>query len=271
MTVDEFVEGLIGRGYSRKTVVVYATALRSAIRSIDPDTVSASELRAFAEELPRSRSSRALLRSSLRAYWELTGRPDPPVGAVRVPTHPRMRSRALDERAAAKLARHAARRGDRKGLAVLIALYAGLRRAEIAQLRWDEIGADGWVTLIGKGDVSASLPLHPALLRALARYRSTAEGQDPEWLFAGRGAGPVHPTTLWGWVKSVGTDAGIGRVPTHVLRHTCLTTALDATRDLRAVQELARHARPETTAGYTRVHRDRLVETVAAICYKGTR
>ena len=56
-------------------------------------------------------------------------------------------------------------------------------------------------------------------------------------------------------------------VATHVLRHTALATALDATGDLRAVQELAGHARPETTAGYTRVRRDRLEAAVSAISY----
>ena len=40
---------------------------------------------------------------------------------------------------------------------------------------------------------------------------------------------------------------------THTLRHRCATTAYAATRDLRAVQELLGHAKPETTAGYVRV------------------
>jgi integrase/recombinase XerC len=272
LAIDEFVDALIGRGYARKTIVVYVTALRAAARSIDLDAVTATELRAYAESLPRTRSSKALLRSALRAYWDVSQRVDPPIAAVRVPTRARMRSRALDERSAARLARHAARRDDRKGLAVMIALYAGLRRAEISALRWDDIGPDGWVTLIGKGDVEGSIPLHPRLRRALAQYRTTPAGQDPEWVFPGREAGgPINPTTLWTWVRAVARDAGVAQVAPHILRHTCLTTALDGSRDLRAVQELARHARPETTAGYTRVHRDRLVETVAAIRYEGAR
>jgi len=39
---------------------------------------------------------------------------------------------------------------------------------------------------------------------------------------------------------------------THRLRHTALTTALDRTENLRAVQSFARHANPAQTAGYTR-------------------
>lgn len=39
----------------------------------------------------------------------------------------------------------------------------------------------------------------------------------------------------------------------HTLRHRCATNAYAATRDLRAVQELLGHAKPETTALYTQI------------------
>jgi len=54
----------------------------------------------------------------------------------------------------------------------------------------------------------------------------------------------------------------------HELRHTALATALDRTKDLRAVMTFAGHARPETTAGYTRTTRKRLEAVVAAIDYE---
>ena len=44
-------------------------------------------------------------------------------------------------------------------------------------------------------------------------------------------------------------------------------TVEDNTGDLRAVQSLAGHASPETTAGYTRATRARLVAAVTAIEY----
>jgi site-specific recombinase XerD len=52
-----------------------------------------------------------------------------------------------------------------------------------------------------------------------------------------------------------------------LLRHTMLTEANDRSGDLRTVQEIARHMRPETTAGYTRASDRRLRNAVAAICY----
>jgi integrase len=210
--------------------------------------------------------------------------------------------------------------------------HSGLRRNEIGTLRWSQIGQDGWLTVVGKGDVTRSIPLHNAILDALGGIRpadrSAGSPQGSEWVFPGRyggqppmpepaplsfllsilkgrgrrvawvaslllapepqvrhvasrdpsrrfngsrrvatGRGLLNPTTLWGWIREVSRDAGLGDIKPHILRHTALSTALDRTRDLRAVQELAGHARPETTAGYTRVRRDRLVEVVTAIDY----
>jgi integrase/recombinase XerC len=86
-------------------------------------------------------------------------------------------------------------------------------------------------------------------------------------VFPGRFGGPQNPTTVWGWVREVSSTAGLPPVPTHVLRHTALATALDATGDLRTVQEIAGHASPETTAGYTRVTRKAMARAIGAIDY----
>lgn len=281
MEGDALVDALIGLGFSTKTITTYVPSIERAQRWLRArghslDDVTPTLMREFTDALPLTRSSRALARSAAKAYWRVTGRTDGPAGAIRVPKKTRMRCRALEDGPAAELAREAAARGDRKGLAVLIGLYAGLRRNEMATLRWANID-DGWLTITGKGDVTRSLPLHPKIVEALrAHGRLAADGrrlagsvgpEGSEWVFPGRWDGPVNPTTLWGWVSDVSESAGVGRVKTHVLRHTALSAALDNTRDLRAVQELAGHARPETTAGYTRVRRQRLVETVAAIEY----
>lgn len=272
----ELVDALFAEGLSRKTVVVYTNALRQyrvelERRGSSLELCSATAVRELAEGLPCTRSSRALLRSSLGAYWRAIGRDDAPLRAVRVPSHPPMRCRALEDHEAAVLAIAARRRRDRPGLAVLLGLYCGLRRAEIATLRWRDVGADGWLTVVGKGDRTRCIPVHRVVLEALDEsWRGRVAPASPApsaFVFEGRLGGPANPTTIWSWVKLVARDAGLGHVPTHVLRHTALATALDATRDLRAVQSFAGHSRPETTAGYTRVRRERLVACASAIEY----
>lgn len=268
LDADALVEAFTAYGLSRKTIVTYLGSLRRADRELDVDTVGAVELRDYADTLPMTRSSRALLRSALLAYWRVVGRLDGPAAAIVVPARARMRCRALDDPRAHALARAAVGRHDDKGLAVLFALYSGLRRNEIATLRWRQVDAEGWVTIVGKGDVTRTLPLHPRLAGELEARRP--DGRSPaarDWVFPGRWGGPTHPTTLWGWVRDVAREAGLTPVAPHVLRHTALATALDGCGDLRAVQELAGHARPETTAGYTRVTARRLLEAVESIDY----
>lgn len=278
MDDQALTEAFLRAGLSRKTVTVYLTVIRRARRSLDLETVSATELRAWAEQnLTRGRSARSGARSALKAYWSATGRPDAPYPAVPVPRRRRMRCRALSAPEAGALARCAlarAHEGTRKGLAVLLGLYGALRRSEISELCWSDLTGDGWVRIVGKG-VERTIPLHPVLVEALEASRRSSVPPGPtrrlqgldDRVFVGQGGGRLNPTTVWTWVRELAAEAGLPPVATHVLRHTALATALDATRDLRAVQELAGHARPETTAGYTRVLSDRLRGAALAVEY----
>jgi integrase len=91
---------------------------------------------------------------------------------------------------------------------------------------------------------------------------------DDVFVFPGRRIGtPVSAATIWAWVRLVAEEAGLPPVPCHVLRHTCLSTANDATGDLRAVQALAGHIKVETTTRYTRLSRRRLEGAVMALDY----
>lgn len=263
----EFLRFLRHQGLSQASAMLYARTLptvqaRAGQLGADLATVDVPELDALVACWPLTRSSRQLLRSTLRWWWMFVGRPDPPVAAIRVPAKPPARCRALDETAATALERRA--RADRgpAGLAVLLGLYAGLRRAEIAVARRDQLAGDGWLTVVGKGDRTRHVPLHPVLIDTLGRWRPPGP-----WLFPAPGGGHVQPTTVWTWVRRLAAEAGIEAITTHQLRHTALATALDATRDLRAVQQLAGHTRPETTAIYTRTTAARLTAVVAAIRY----
>jgi integrase len=223
------------------------------------DTVPGVLLEAYAEEQPRSRSTRGSLRSALTHYFAITLHPEPPLWAVRVPKARRMVCRALEDDDARTLEAAALARNDRKGLAVIVGLYLGLRRFEIAKLRWADF-SDGWLRVVGKGDVEASIPVHRVVGEYLDRLPNSSD-----FVFPGRFGGPLNPTTLWLWVREVATEAGVGQVPTHVLRHTALATGNDETGDLRSVQDFARHAEPTTTSGYTRTTKRRMVAVSEAI------
>lgn len=269
MNSAEFLDAMLCRGYSRKTASHYVNTIRRFVvlcesQQVDLDAATPSEINRLSELVKPSGASRNLLRSSLRAYYQAIGRFDSPHLAVYVPTRPTMRCRALADADAARLAHFAAARDDEKGLAVLLGLYCGLRRGEIAALRWSDLSSDGWVTVTGKGR-TRTIPM-PAVVRD--RWSRLYRGQNVNrFVFEGRWGGQPNPTTIWGWVRDVSREAGIDPVMTHVLRHTALAAALDASHDLRAVQELAGHADPNTTAGYTRVRADRLLAVSDGIRY----
>lgn len=148
---------------------------------------------------------------------------------------------------------------DRDRLIIMHAAYAGMRRAEIAQVhssdyRWDT----GEILVHGKGEHERLVPLHPdlaILVRAeLARrsagthgtgYRFDSGCRADGYMFPGKN-GHLIPDT----VGKVLVDLLAGPWTGHTLRHRFATTAYAAERDLRAVQELLGHSKPETTARY---------------------
>ena len=266
------VDTFMATGRAPRTAYLYArmaTRLEELLadRGTDLAGCSAADLATVAELVGASYSIRNRLRSTVLACWEILDRLDGPVKAIRIPPKPRARCRALTPEQATRLEQAAWARGDDPGLAVLLGLYAGLRRAEIAGLRWEHVTCDAegrpaWLNVHGKAGLVADVPVHPVLARALAE-RLRPRG----YVFSGRfhGQRPAD-ATIWAWVRLVAEEAGLN-VPTHVLRHTMLAEANDRSGDLRTVQEIARHSRPETTAGYTRTTAARMTAVVALVDY----
>lgn len=254
-------------GYSARTIHVYAAELRRGEwwceqRGKTLLNVPGELVAEYVAARPYSFATRKLIRSAFGHYWRIFGRPNPPLWLIRVPKRPRMICRAPNDDAARALAAHARARGGIEAFAVLLAMYAGLRREEIASLRWDCFRVDGWLQVIGKGEVCATVPVHPVILDAMGKL-----DRSSPWVFPGRFGGHVAPATVWAWVGRLAREAGLEHTAPHVLRHLALATANDRTGDLRAVQDLARHAEISTTAGYTRATAARLVAAVEAINY----
>jgi integrase/recombinase XerD len=106
----------------------------------------------------------------------------------------------------------------------------------------------------GKGGKVVLVPLPPAVSRAIDR---AVDGRD---------TGPILRNTLGvrmdrhaatRWLKHLAATAGIRmpRMHPHMLRHTFVTTMLDAGVSLRDVQIAARHADPRTTMRYDRARK----------------
>ncbi len=145
---------------------------------------------------------------------------------------------------------------ERARLAILLAAQCGLRRGEIARCCREDVEPDllgDSLRVTGKGGHVRLVPL-PADLSALIRARS------PGWLFPSVQGGHLTAHHLGKLVSRCLPDG----LTTHTLRHRCATVAYAATRDLRAVQELLGHAKPETTALYTQIPQDAVRAAMSA-------
>lgn len=193
-----------------------------------------------------SAETRRSYRASLRQFYgwaHATGRiPANPAYALPSIATPRALPRpAPDDVVLAALARA----GVRERLMVLLLSQTGMRRGEVAQLHTDDLERDllGWSLRVhGKGGRVRRIPIDEPLARVL---RLVPAG----WVFPGQIDGHLSPRRVGELVSDV---LGPGWTA-HTLRHRFATLAYSVERDLRAVQELLGHAKPETTAIYTQV------------------
>jgi integrase len=98
----------------------------------------------------------------------------------------------------------------------------------------------------GKGTKVVLIPLPPAVARAIDRATGTRTGGPI--LLNRRGARMDRHAATRRLAGAAGVQ--IARAHPHMLRHTFVTTMLDAGVDLRDVQIAARHADPRTTMRY---------------------
>jgi integrase/recombinase XerD len=107
----------------------------------------------------------------------------------------------------------------------------------------------------GKGGKVVLVPLPPAVSRAIDRAIGTRTSGHILLNSAGRRMDRHAATPRR---RRLATDARerIARPHPHMLRHTFVTTMLDAGVDLRDVQIAARHADPRTTMRYDRARKN---------------
>lgn len=250
--LEAWEEYMRAGGMPASTVALRLYQVNRFAREIgaDPITVTTAVLLTWLSAQSWAPNTRRSYRSSLRAFyaWAVAAgyleiSPAAALPPVRVP-------RGVPRPAPEAAYRAALGDADaRVRLAVALAGGVGLRRGEIARTRREDVEPDpdgGWsLRVAGKGGHVRLVPL-PDRLADVIRSR------PPGFLFPSSHGGHLTPHHLGKLIAR----ALPGDLTTHTLRHRCGTVAYQATRDLRAVQELLGHAKPETTALYTQVGRE---------------
>jgi integrase len=142
----------------------------------------------------------------------------------------------------------------RDRLAIMLAAYAGLRRAEIAALHADQIG-DRMLTIVGKGSKTRRVPIHPLLEEPLRQLKERGG-----YAFPNVNGDPIQPDAMGRRIARALPD----KWTAHSLRHYYAGHVYRASHDIRSVQKLLGHASISTTEIYTMVDDEDLIAAVGA-------
>ena len=248
---DEALRGwcqeLVAAGRAKGTIEVRLSHVRRCLDGVGKPVgdVTRRDLVEWMAAGEWSASTRRGVRASLRLFfrWYAVEHGAESI-AEELPTVPV--PRAVPRPAADFAVMAAMRRADDwVALAIEIMATCGLRRAECARVRVDDVQpvGQGWmIRVVGKGGHVRVVPCPPSLA---LRIRARGGG----WLFPGGQDGHVSP----GWLgKKVSAVMGEG-LTAHTLRHRYASVAYSHSHDLRGVQELLGHASVATTQVYTAV------------------
>ena len=257
MDLSRFDAWMQAAGHSPGTRNLRKSFTRRFMAHADPITCTMSDVAVFMANDKWKPSTRAAARSSLKTLFEwmmLEGlRTESPMTGMK----PVRVSLGVPHPCPEDGFREALIKADeRTRLAVMLAGFAGLRRAEIASMHGSLIG-EKELRVTGKGSKTRIVPIHPDLEPYLAPYR----GRDVYLFPHGKGKTHLTPTTIGRLVRAVLPDG----YSTHSLRHRFASQVHANSKDLRAVQTLLGHASLATTQIYVNVSNDQLASAVASL------
>ena len=151
--------------------------------------------------------------------------------------------------------------------AIMELIYSsGLRLSEIVRLNPIDLNlSDKSLTVIGKGDKTRMLPIGNEAIKSLRSWlscRNELANPEEEALFVGSRGNRLSRRSIQSRIKHWARKNGIQQdVYPHLLRHSFATHMLEASGDLRAVQELLGHKDISTTQVYTHLDFEHLSKT----------
>lgn len=253
--LDAFADYQRSGNRAKRTITSRASILRGLARRQDTSLLDATvfDLRRDIGRDGIAASTRATTRGVFLAFYgfiQAEGlRPDNPalrLPVVKVPPH---RPRPYTPDQIDRLLASGAYKRTRA--MILLAAYMGLRASEIAAVHSDDVDLDaGTLKVLGKGGRTDYLPLHD-VIRDLAPTMLTGW-----WFPARRGrAGHIKGQSVSDLLTDARNRAGIADpdLTGHSLRHSFGTELVRRGANIRAVQELMRHASLQTTQRYTQV------------------
>jgi len=150
----------------------------------------------------------------------------------------------------------------------LLPFYGGLRVSEVAGLDLDDISMSarkGSIRVIGKGEKTRYIPLHPKLREALTAWLAERPAGDGALFVTRIGTRPTAEAVN-DVISAITRSAGLDEeITVHVLRHCFGTNLVRDGVDLPIVADLMGHARLETTRRYSAPSADDLERAIGRL------
>ncbi len=273
---QQMLDELERRNYSASTVRAYIRTVEDLASYFKrrPDQLEPHHIRQYQAHLFRDRklaaNTVAQRVAALRFFYIRTLGQEWNLDRVPYPKRPRRLPNILSQQEVARLIDAADSAFHRM---IVMTLYAtGVRRAELKQLRIQDIDSERMVVHVrnGKGGKDRDVMLSEPLLVALRQYLRGLRRKPERWLFPGgskhTGNYPISTSTVWNACHYAAQRAGITKpAHPHILRHCFATHLLEAGADLRTIQMLLGHRDLEETARYLHLSARRLSDVASPL------
>jgi site-specific recombinase XerD len=196
-----------------------------------------------------------------------------PIVAGDLPRQDHPLPKALDDAAAAKFIR-AATTQPRMLVRVVceVLIRTGLRVSELIALQADAIvtiGAGAWLHVpVGKLHDDRYLPLHPHLVDLIGDYRSRFVSPTSSLLLPRENGKPMDRHGVTRYLNNAASDAGIGHVHPHQMRHTLATQAINRGMSLEAIAAMLGHHSMDMTLRYAKIANRTVADEYFAVTEK---
>lgn len=261
--LDQWTQHMQAQGLAVNTVTSRRFTITKMATHLDPVTATTADLLAWLSAQPWTSSTRSTHRSTLMAFFtwlQAAGhRADNPMDGVPSVRRPVGVPRPISNDDLARYLSVAKR--PLRDWAVLAA-YAGLRCAEIAVVKHDDIDGDK-LRVTGKGGGIAYVPLSTPVLDCAATWPKVG------WAFP-RKPGSVEHILAKQVSERLGRDLTLKGInaTAHQLRHSFGTNVLRASGgNVRTAQKALRHSSINSTAIYTRVDDSAVRDAISNIDY----
>lgn len=263
--LNNFYKFLLGKRYSKSTVETYSFFVADFLAyhtTIPINSLSNTEVNRFIEDVFIKRhyaiSTHRQFISALKQF--IIFYPDTQISNLLLtrPKKSRKLPLVLSQQEVIDLIRHTA---NLKHRAIIALMYScGLRISELISLKLTSIDIDRKQLVVqnSKGRKDRYVSLADSFIPLLSNYFYTYKPQV--YFVEGQKGGPYSAESIRQFLKRACKTAQINKpVTPHTLRHSYATHLLENGVDLRYIQELLGHAKPETTMIYTHVSRKDLL------------